>query len=495
MIEQHKATAPVSQLHALDLPPEQPIDVGRYANALRRSKVLIAAIVVAVTAIVLLMSLALPKTYSAHATILFDESQSVTTATSTTDAARQLATIQKLLVTRDVLARSARRLPGETVNSLAGKISASVDPEANIVTITADAAKPQRAARIANIVAAAFLARERSAELAGIRSAEARLQASIKALKGKPGRFPKVLEGGCVDPGIIMDTNPPDDDSWWYQLFEEEKPANAEIFKQPSGRSESAENKAFLPAQYYENLMSGADQDFIRVYVDGLYGYVRDGKPIYPEYNDGFHCADVEPVPGVVIQRGWDFGLTPACIFTQIHPDGRWLIFDELVADDLGIDTFADAVNLHCAQKYSQFKFEDYGDPAGSQRSAMSADKDEKTCFDILRGKGIAIQPSEQNLTIRIESVKKPLNTLHRGKPQLQLHSRCKTLRKGFQGRYQYKRLKIAGTEERFQDTPDKNAYSHPHDALQYVAVKVFGGSVRSRVQKPPQLRYEQVPA
>jgi capsular polysaccharide biosynthesis protein len=187
MIEQHKATAPVSQLHALDLPPEQPIDVGRYANALRRSKVLIAAIVVAVTAIVLLMSLALPKTYSAQATILFDESQSVTTATSTTDAARQLATIQKLLVTRDVLARSARRLPGETVNSLAGKISASVDPEANIVTITADAAKPQRAARIANIVAAAFLARERSAELAGIRSAEARLQASIKALKGKPG--------------------------------------------------------------------------------------------------------------------------------------------------------------------------------------------------------------------------------------------------------------------------------------------------------------------
>ena len=187
MIEQHKATAPVSQLHALDLPPEQPIDVGRYANALRRSKVLIATIVVAVTAIVLLMSLALPKTYSAQATILFDESQSVTTATSTTDAARQLATIQKLLVTRDVLARSARRLPGETVNSLAGKISASVDPEANIVTITADAAKPQRAARIANIVAAAFLARERSAELAGIRSAEARLQASIKALKGKPG--------------------------------------------------------------------------------------------------------------------------------------------------------------------------------------------------------------------------------------------------------------------------------------------------------------------
>lgn len=317
--------------------------------------------------------------------------------------------------------------------------------------------------------------------------------AVIKALQGRVGRFPKVMEGGCIDPGVIMDTNPPDDDSWWYQLFEEDRPENVQIFKQPSGRSEAAENLAYLPKGYYENLVMGSDPDFIRVYVDGLYGYVRDGKPIYPEYNDAIHCAELEPVAGVTVQRGWDFGLTPACVFTQILPDGRWLIFDELVADDLGIDTFADSVNLHCAQKYSQFKFEDYGDPAGSQRSAMTADKDEKTCFDILRGKGIAIQPSEQNLTIRIESIKKPLNTLHRGKPQLQLHPRCKAIRKGFQGRYQYKRLKIAGTEERFHDQPDKNQYSHPHDALQYVGVKVFGGSVRSRTQQKVSLKYETV--
>jgi hypothetical protein len=336
-----------------------------------------------------------------------------------------------------------------------------------------------------------------SLELTGAWVNEAREipHAVIKALQGRVGRFPKVLEGGCVDPGVIMDTNPPDDDSWWYKLFEETKPDNAAIFKQPSGRSAESENKPYLPANYYENLVMGADPDFIRVYVDGQYGYVRDGKPVYPEYNDNIHCADVEPVPGVVISRGWDFGLTPACVFTQIHPDGRWLIFDELVADDLGIDTFSDSVLLHCAQKYPDFKFEDYGDPAGSQRSAMSADKDEKTCFDILRGKGIKIQPSEQNLTIRIESVKKPLNTLTRGKAQLQVHSRCKQVRKGFQGRYQYKRVKVGGAQERFHDVPDKNDYSHPHDAVQYAAVKAFGSAVRARTQKHVELTYEQVPA
>jgi hypothetical protein len=322
-----------------------------------------------------------------------------------------------------------------------------------------------------------------SLELTGAWVNEAREipSAVIKALKGRVGRFPKVMEGGCVDPGIILDTNPPDDDSWWYKLFEEERPDNAQLFKQPSGRSDEAENKIYLPANYYENLMSGADPMFIQVYVDGQYGYVRDGKPIYPEYNDAIHCAEVEPVSGVAIRRGWDFGLTPACVFTQLHPDGRWLIFDELVAEDLGIDTFADTVNEYTAQKYSKFKIEDYGDPAGKQMSALSRDKDEKTCFDILHGKKIYIEASEQNLTIRLESVRKPLNSLVRGKPQLQIHPRCKVSRKGFQGRYQYRRLKIAGTEERYHAEPDKNAYSHPHDAIQYVAVKTFGDRVRTQ--------------
>jgi hypothetical protein len=317
----------------------------------------------------------------------------------------------------------------------------------------------------------------------------------VKALQGRVGRYPKVTSGGCVDPGIIMDTNPPDDESWWYRIFEEQKLSNAEVFKQPSGRAENAENKRYLPSGYYENMMIGADPDFVKVYVDGEYGYVKAGKPIYPEYIDSLHCVDVEPVPGVVIQRGWDFGLTPACVWTQIHPDGRWLIFDEIVADDLGIETFAESVLLHQTQKYANFKFEDYGDPAGVQRSPMSADKDEKTCFDILRGKGIAIQPSEQNTTIRWESVKKPLNTLSRGKPQLQLHNRCKKLRRGFQGRYQFKKLQISGTAERYREEADKNEYSHPHDALQYVGVKVFGQQVRARQQRqqPVELQFEKV--
>lgn len=311
--------------------------------------------------------------------------------------------------------------------------------------------------------------------------------AVINALKGRVGRYPPMKDGGAVNPSIIMDTNPPDEDSWWYKLFEEDRPPNAALFKQPSGRAQNAENLKFLRPNYYADLMTGSGSEFIKVYVDGEYGFVKDGKPIYPDYSDSIHCADVKAIPGLPIKRGWDFGLTPACVFTQVTPAGQWTIFDELVAEDLGIDKFSDAVLMHCSLNYPGFTFEDYGDPAGEQRSQT----DEKTCFEILHGKSVMVQASEQDQTIRLESVRRPLNMMLKGKPQLQISAKCKVLRKGFQGRYQYKRLKIAGSQERFHDKPDKNEYSHPHDALQYVAVRVFGGAVRSVNQKRQSIKYD----
>lgn len=347
-----------------------------------------------------------------------------------------------------------------------------LDPEMEIELLYRALDRPEHVAKLLSM------------ELTGAWVNEAREVpwAVIKALGGRVDRYPKMSDGGVVDPGIILDTNPPDDESDWYRVFEEERPDNADIFKQPSGRSEQAENRPNLSVTYYQNLMSGADSEFIKVYVDGQYGFVKEGKPCYPDYNDSIHCTDtIDVVPMVKIKRGWDFGLTPACIFTQLRPDGRLIVFDEKVADNVGFGSFADEVLLHSAERYKDYQFEDYADPAGRQSSAMTQDKDEKTCFDIAEGKGIKMIPGEQNLTIRLESVKKPMNTLVAGRPQMLLHPRCKKLRKGFQGRYQYKKLKISGAAERYHDEPDKNEWSHPHDALQYVCTKVFGNAVRSK--------------
>lgn len=300
----------------------------------------------------------------------------------------------------------------------------------------------------------------------------------IEALQGRVGRYPKMSDGGATWHGIIMDTNPPDDLSGWFKYFEESRPHNAAIFKQPSGRGPYAENLANLPKGYYENLATGKDEEFCKVYIDGEYGFVVEGKPVYPEYSDTIHCKPCSPIKDKPIRRGWDFGLTPACTFSQILPSGQWIVFDEMTSDSIGVDRFSDDVLLHCSQDYKDFAFEDYGDPAGTSR----AQTDERTCFEILRGKGINIEAGEQTPTIRIESVKKPLNSMFGGQPGFLLDPRCRMLRRGFMGGYQYRRMQTS--REKYAEVPDKNEYSHPHDALQYDATRLFSATVRGREER-----------
>lgn len=303
----------------------------------------------------------------------------------------------------------------------------------------------------------------------------------IEALQGRVGRYPPKKDGGAAWWGIFMDTNPPDEGSWWFNLFEDARPDNAAIFKQPSGLSAQAENLRNLPKDYYTNLAKGKDPEFVKVYIDGQYGFVLDGKPVYPEYNDTIHCSDkIQPIPGKRIRRGWDFGLTPACTFSQVLPNGKWIVFDEVIATDMGIERFADDVLLHCAREYAGYDFEDYGDPAGQQR----AQTDEKTCFQILNAKGVKITAGEQTEKIRLEAVRKPMNTMIAGEPAFQIHPRCKMLRKGFMGGYRFRRMQTSA--ERYTDHPEKNEYSHPHDALQYDASRLFAPQLMGRTKPKP---------
>lgn len=306
----------------------------------------------------------------------------------------------------------------------------------------------------------------------------------IEMLQTRVGRFPAQRDGGPTWAGLILDTNPPDVDSKWYKFFHDQQhpPGFASIFQQPSGLSPEAENLSNLPngRGYYERLVSGKDDEWVKVYVRGQYGFVMDGKAVFPEYNDKIHCKDIDPVPGLPVYRGWDFGLTPACSFSQVLPDGRWLIFDEMVSDNMGVDRFSDEVLEHSSRSFrGNVRFEDVGDPAGQQR----AQTDERTCFEILWAKDIQIEPGKQSLTIRLESMRKPLRTLtSNGEPQLVLHSRCKVLRKAFQGGYHFRRMQVSG--ERFTSEPNKNGFSHIMDGTEYVGTILFGGGLTEHEQE-----------
>ena len=299
----------------------------------------------------------------------------------------------------------------------------------------------------------------------------------IDAIQGRVSQYPSREMGGCTWGGVFMDTNAPDTTSRWYKFFEEKEhnPAFAQIFKQPSGLSKDAENIPFINGgrAYYERLTTEKDQEWINVYIHGRYGFTREGKSVFPEYSDELHCKKVDPVPGLPVYRSWDFGLSPACCFSQVLPDQRWLIFDELTSDDMSVDNFSGIILDHCVRSFKpNTKFVDIGDPAGVIRSEVDA----RSVFQMLRSKHIDIQPGIQAIAVRLESMRKPMRRIVNGKPQFVLHPRCTTLRKALIGGYVYKRLRVS--DERYTDTPDKNQWSHICDAAQYAASIIFGTSI-----------------
>ena len=313
-----------------------------------------------------------------------------------------------------------------------------------------------------------------SLELTGAWLNEAREipYAVFKRLIERIGRYPEkeLIRKGWS--GMLLDTNPPDTDSWFYKFFEEHRPDNAALFRQPSGLSKDAENKKNLPDNYYENIIASNkdNPDAINVYVHGQYGYVQDGKPVYPEYRDELHYypKDYEPNDKLPIILGFDFGLTPACVYAQLKPDGRLIIFDENVSESIGLRTFLrDSVKPKLNRLYREFELKVVGDPAGVKRD----DATETTVYDIIREElGIEGKPAHTNSIVdRLDSIKKRLTTLVDGKPAIVLSKGVPLIRKGFLGKYKMRRLKVS--EDRYSDTPDKNEYSHIHDALQYVGL------------------------
>ena len=302
-------------------------------------------------------------------------------------------------------------------------------------------------------------------------------KAIVDMLIGRLGRYPNKRDGGASWHGLIMDTNPPDTDHWWYRLFEESRPEGYKLFKQPSGLCEEAENIENLPKKYYGNMQAGKDKEWINVYVHGNYGFVMDGKPVFPEYKDDTHSTDEDITidRSRIIYIGIDFGLTPAAVFAQCTVNDRWLIFDELVCNDMGAKNFGRLLNKKINAEYGDCKFEIYGDPAGEQR----AQSDESTPFQMLMSEGVMAVPTYTNdFLIRRESVAGPLSRMDfAGNAGFLVGPKAFMTRKALAGGYKYRRMAVSG-HERFTDTPDKGQYSHVGDALQYA---LLGGGEGSR--------------
>lgn len=298
------------------------------------------------------------------------------------------------------------------------------------------------------------------------------------------GRYPGSKH---VDPeksvwSCAGDYNAPDIENYLYRLFEETRPEGYGFFRQPGGRDPKAENMAHNGGlANYENivktLMAQGRPDLVRRMVDNQYGYTRDGKPVYPEYRDDFHCAGEElmPVAGLVVKVDFDQGLHPACTLRQNMPNGQERVLDELYSDS-GATGLCDALKrLIGSRKYAGCKVVGgLADPSAAARDGNTAES-WIDCINRLMGWTGAARlrlaptndPDQRQAAVRAKLIR----NVDAGQPGLLISSVCRVLRKGFNSDYRYKKIRAVGSDS-YQDAPEKKwPVADVHESLQYGAL------------------------
>jgi hypothetical protein len=315
----------------------------------------------------------------------------------------------------------------------------------------------------------------------------------------RTGRYPKADAAAGVrfkSFGLLMDTNAPSDTSWWYQFAEVRRPDGFEFWRQPPAvlkreydgkvwyEPNDGRDPRIDPAENIENHNEGwdyymkqvvdGDHARIKIFLMAQYGATVNGLSVYPEYNDNIHYSakDIPVLWGLPLFLGTDFGRTPATAICQMSMEGQFRCLDEVPSINSGIRAFTSDILLpRLINEYRMHSMQvfNFGDPAGGDKGQT----DEQTCIQIMNELGIPTAPcpvSQNAFVLRREAVATQLRLQIDGKPGMIVGPRCKLIREGFNGRYYYKKQASADIgDDHTSPRPEKNMFSHIHDALQYV--------------------------
>lgn len=322
----------------------------------------------------------------------------------------------------------------------------------------------------------------------------------IDGLLARVNRYPSMKDGGATRAGAIFDTNMPDLDTWWQEQMDH-PPSNWSIHIQPPAilRRETyverydeqplsvitdnhglewainpdADNLANLHPDYYPNIIPGKTEDWLRVYLRSEFGRSLAGRPVYdesfiPDWHISTEGLRVTRAEGYPIIIGQDFGRTPAAVFLQRDPRGRVLCLAELIAENMGIETFVrDKLTPFISNHFAGCELIVAPDPAGWHKQQVN----ELSLVDVLKRAGFfCVRVATNDPDQRIAAVERLLAHSTGGSPGFLVdEAQCPTLVRGFRHGYRYKQKKSGDYEER----PEKNSFSHPHDALQYGALAI----------------------
>lgn len=324
----------------------------------------------------------------------------------------------------------------------------------------------------------------------------------VEGLDARIGQYPKKSDGGCTWFGLWADTNPPEEGSYWWAMIEGLDPETAQprpngwvVFRQPGGMvrvgdhepfevemrngwrlktNPAADNVRNLIDGYYANLCKDKSDEYVKVYILGMYGQSKAGKPVHPLFDPDYHVAKNILIPNknLLLLVSADFGHTPAFAIKQQDVHGRVLTLDEVVCEGMGLDrAIKTKLRPLLSNKYADFNIRVTGDPAGN----AGAQTDEKSCVDIFKQNrfgrvkfAYSNSPVHRtNATDHFLARRTEVGAGYLISPQ------CAYLIRGMKGGYHYKISKagISSVEV------NKNIFSHICEAGQYGDMYYFKGS------------------
>ena len=210
------------------------------------------------------------------------------------------------------------------------------------------------------------------------------------------------------------------------------------------------------------------------------------GLPVYADFDKSIHGVEgeIRPHVGLPLLRGWDWGLTPACVVAQLQGETLAVMY-EFTAVNMGAERFSTLVLRECQVLYKFWGDQkkdwiDYVDPSGAARK----DTDEGSCTKILDAKGLEPIGGAIAFEERRSSVEHFLTRRTSAGPGFKISlPNCRKLVQGFEGGYRYpdSALEINNAQLR----PIKNEYSHCHDALQMVTSRLRVTKRRTGIKVP----------
>jgi hypothetical protein len=270
----------------------------------------------------------------------------------------------------------------------------------------------------------------------------------------------------------VIIANPPQHSHWLYKHYIAKDAAELGLKK--GGVSvhfiPHEENLKNLPEDYYEILCDTFhDPDLVRRLVYGEIVTTYSGEAVFPEAQPKHFTSNrIPPVKGSPLILGWDYGLTPATLITQLAPNGQWRWLSEVQHFNVSFDTHLEMVRQHLHDFYGGWELRHWGDPAGAQR----AQTDEKTCVEMAQAAGYTINPGRNVWQARKEAMKQRLmRDASNGEPGVLIsRSGCPLAAEGMGGAYRYPKSN-AGEIGKW---PIKNYVSHLMDCAQMIATREF---------------------